>query len=229
MDCRKCKNTRCFINKSCLPKWLEYTQLYKSGKHFSASKTIFTEGTLVTGIFVICEGKVKVLQHDSKGKEHIIRLAGQGQVLGHRGFSETMVYPISANTLTMSEIAYISNVDFFRLIRANKDLAFNMMMFYSDELFRTEQRQMMQKLQSSREKIASTLLMVIDTFGYKNKDSKQIDIGMSLVDFANFATISYSTLRRVLDDFIKEKILKKVENEYYLSNESALESLAGKG
>ena len=226
MDCTNCPNTKCFIQKYCHTKWLDYTQHYKISKHISADKTIFTEGDLVRGIYVICSGKVKILLKTSKGKEHIIRVAGQGQVLGHRGFSEMMIYPISAETLMESEIAYISNEDFFKLIRANKDLGFYMMMFFADELLRSEQKLRVQTLQSSREKVAVALIMVINAFGYKNEETKHIDLGMNLQELANFATISYSTLSRVLKAFLQEGIIGNIENEFCVIDEPTLKRLA---
>jgi len=227
MDCRNCPYNMCFIQKYCHPEWLEYTQHHKTSKYISPSKTIFAEGDLVTGIYVICAGKVKVLLKTSEGKKNIIRIAGQGQVLGHRGFSEEMVYPISAETLVESEIAYITNEDFFKLIRSNNDLAFYMMIFFADELLRSEQKLKVHTLKSSQEKIAVALAMAIRAFGYKTKETKHIDLGMSLNDLANFATISYSTLSRVLDTLYKEKIIENIENELYVMDESALKDLAG--
>lgn len=226
MDCRNCPNTKCFINKYCLIDWLDYTQHVKISKHISSSKTIFTEGDLVRGIYVICSGKAKVLFKTSEGKEYIIRIAGNGQILGHRGLSDLMVYPISAITLIESEIAFISNENFFKLIRANKDLAFYMMMFFADELLRSEQKHMTNVLQSSNEKVAAALVRVISAFGYKNKETYQIDLGMSMRDLANFSMISYSSLTKVLDTFSKEQIIVKTKNELRVLNESALRSLA---
>lgn len=227
MDCRKCPNTDCYINKYCLTDWLDYTQYTKISKHISAGKTIFTEGDLVIGIYVMCSGKAKVLFKTNKGKEYIIRIAGKGQILGHRGLSEMMVYPISANTLIESEIAFISNENFFKLIRANKDLAFYMMMFFADELLRSEQKHMTNVLQSSNEKVAAALVRVINSFGYSIKETNQIDLGMSLQDLANFSMISYPALTIVLDAFCIEGIIEKTGNKLYVLNESALRSLGG--
>ncbi len=226
MDCRNCPNTKCFINKYCLPDWLDYTQHIKISKHISAGKTIFTEGDLVRGIYVMCSGKAKVLFKTSEGKEYIIRIAGKGQILGHRGLSEMMVYPISANTLIESEMAFISNENFFKLIRTNRDLAFYMMMFFADELLRSEQKHMTNVLQSSNEKVAVALVRVINAFGYKDKKTNQIDLGMSLRDLANFSMISYPALNKVLDTFSREEIVGKIENELTILNESTLRNLA---
>ena len=130
MDCRECNNDKCFIQKYCLSEWLKYVQNWKTTKYLSSLTTIFTEGELVKGIYVICSGKAKVLLKTDKKEESIIRIAGKGQILGHRGFSENMIYPISAMSLVESEIAYISNEDFFRLIKGNIDLSFYLMMFF---------------------------------------------------------------------------------------------------
>ena len=228
MDCRNCPNTQCFIQKHCLTTWLEYVQHHKTSKQISAAKTIFSKGDLVTGIHVICSGKVKVLLKTSKEKEHIIRIAGQGQVLGHRGFSEKMVYPISAETLIESEVAYISNEDFFKLIRANKDLSFYMMMFFADELLRSEQKLRVHALKSSKEKVASALIMVRNAFGFEDEKTKLIDLGLNLRELANFATISYPTLLKVLDAFWQDGIIGNIDNGLCLLNESALNNLANK-
>lgn len=226
MDCRDCPNNKCFIQKYCLPEWLDYTQLYKTSKYISASRTIFSEGELVSGIHVICSGKVKVLLRTDKGKEHLIRIAGNGQVLGHRGFSENMVYPISAKTLVESEIAYIANEDFFKLIRANKDLSFYMMMFFADELLRSEQKLRVHALKSSREKVAAALVMIINAFGFKKKGNNQIDLDMSFRELANFATIAFPTLTRVLNALKQEGILTNKKEELFVLDEPGLRKLA---
>ena len=228
MDCRNCKNLQCFINKYCLTGWLEYTEQRKTRKLLSASETIFSEGEHVNGIFVICSGKAKILLKTSK-EEQIIRLAGKGQVLGHRGFSDEMIYPVSAKTLDDSEIAYIPNEDFFRLIRANKDLAFYMMMFFADELLQSEQKLRVNELTSPQEKLAATILIIINAFGYKDRKTKLVDLSISLKDLANFARISYSSLTRVLDVFEKDGMVRRDKSKLYINDSAALRKVAKRG
>jgi CRP-like cAMP-binding protein len=226
MDCRNCPNKKCFINSYCLHDWLNYTQNVKVSKYISASETIFSEGDLVGGLYVMCSGKAKVVFKNSEAQKHIIRIAGKGQLLGHRGLSDKMVYPISAKTLTESEIAFISNEYFFKLIRANKDLAFYMMMFFAEELMSTEQKYIINVLQSSNEKVAAALVKVINAFGYIDKKTNKIDLGMNLQDLANFSMTSYSVLTKTLDFFSIEEIIENSGNDFYVLNEPALRNLA---
>ncbi len=224
MNCTKCPNTKCFVQKYCLSEWHGYSEHHKIRKQISASKTIFSQGDLVTGLYIICSGKVKVLLKDAKGEELIIRVAGNGQVLGHRGISDDMVYPISAETLIESEIAYFSNEDFFKLLNANKDLSFYMMMFFANELHRSEQLRHAHWNKSSEAKVAVALLMVINAFGYKDDEQKVLDLGMNYRELSKFARISYPTLSRVLKDFAEQGIVRSINNELIISDIEALNS-----
>ncbi len=225
MDCRNCKNLECFINKYCLSGWLEYAEQRKTRKFLSASETIFSEGDHVSGIFVVCSGKVKILLKTSQ-EEKIIRLAGRGQVLGHRGFSDDMIYPISAKTLDDSEIAYIPNEDFFRLIRANKDLAFYMMMFFADELFKSEAKLKVNELSSPQEKLSASLLLITKAFGYKDRRSKLVDLCISSKDLANFARISHKSLTTTLSNLERDGMIRRDKVGLYINDSAALKALA---
>ena len=227
MNCNNCTNKRCPINMYCLPDWLAYTQNSKSSLYLPANYSIFNAGELVKSIYILCSGKAKVMLEKETNKVDIIRLAGSGQVLGHRGFSEKMIYPISAKTLNESEIASISNEDFFKLVRENKDLAVYMMMFFADELLLSEQTFQITGMRTSREKVAYTLVRMINAFSYANNTSRQIDFGLSLHELATFAKISRSNFSRVLAKFIEEGVLRKHIWNYYVADEAALANLAG--
>ncbi|MDP2722705.1 MAG: Crp/Fnr family transcriptional regulator [Bacteroidales bacterium] len=210
-----------------MPDWLAYTQNSKSSLYLPANYSIFNAGELVKNIYILCSGKAKVTLEKETNKVDIIRLAGSGQVLGHRGFSEKMVYPISAKTLNESEIASISNEDFFKLVRENKDLAVYMMMFFADELLLSEQTFQISGMRTSQEKVAYTLVRVINAFGYADNTSRQIDFGISLHELATFANISRTSFSRTLAKFIEEGILRKRIWNYYVADEAALAKLAG--
>lgn len=227
MNCNSCTNRRCPLNMYCLPDWLGYTQNNKSSLYLPVNYPIFNAGELVRGIYILCSGKAKVMLEKKTNNVDIIRLAGYGQVLGHRGFSEKMVYPISAKTIDESEIAYISNEDFFKLVRENKDLAMYMMMFFADELLMSEQTFQISGIKTSREKVAYALVRVINAFQYADITCKQIDFGLSFHELATFAEISYSTFLRVLTNLIEEGILIKRTRKYYVADEAALVKIAG--
>ncbi len=225
MDCRDCSNKRCYLNTNCLSSWLEYVETFKTRKLISAGMKVFTEGDLVTGIYVICSGKLKITMKTGTSRESIIRLAADGQVLGHRGISKNMIYPISAETLEDSELAFIPNEVFFKLLKHNVDLSTFMMMFFADELMRSEQKFRMHALASETMKVASALCMVVDAFGYVN-DTQQIDSPMSFSDLSNFAEVSKNVFLKAINNLSDSKIIKINKNKVTVLDEPALRKMA---
>lgn len=206
--------------------WLEFVQNYKTIKLFSDGLKVFSEGDLVTGIYVVCSGKLKITMKTDNVNEKIIRLAGEGQVLGHRGVSESMTYPISAETLTPCELAFIPNEEFFKLLRNNAGLSFFMMMFFADELQRSEQKFRLHSVKSDTEKVAASLCMIIDAFGYKEDNNNIIDSNLSLSDLSNYADTKKETLKKVLNYLSNSEIVELVKNDIVVKNESALRTFA---
>ncbi|MCF6170429.1 MAG: Crp/Fnr family transcriptional regulator [Bacteroidales bacterium] len=227
MDCRDCSNKKCYINANCLSSWLEFVQEFKTRKQLSAGSKVFSAGDLVTGIYVICSGKFKITMKNDKAEESIIRLAGDGQVLGHRGISEEMVYPISAESLVSSELAFIPHEVFFKLLRHNVDLSYFMMMFFADELMRTEQKFRLHILKSDKEKVAASLCMVLDAFGFVGGHENIIDSPLKLSGLANFSETSETELTKVLKYLSDAKIIDWGKNKIAALNEPALRALAG--
>ena len=226
MDCRDCSNKKCYINANCLSSWLEFVQKFKTRKLISAGLKVFTTGDLVTGIYVVCSGKLKITMKTDKLNETIIRLAGDGQVLGHRGISENMIYPISAESLENSELAFIPHEVFFKLLRHNIDLSYFMMMFFADELMRSEQKLRLHILKSDKEKVASSLCMILDAFGYADGVENKIDSALKLSELSNFSETSKTALVKVLKHLSDSKIIDWSDNEIYILNEPALREMA---
>lgn len=225
MDCRNCENKRCLINQYSVDNWLDYTQVVKKVSNYTKDTTIFEEGDSVEGIYIICSGKVKLnMQLDKKSRE-IIRLAGAGQILGHRGFSYQMRYPVSAITLEDAEIAHISNEDFMKLLRKNPDLALALILFYSSELMKDDQKLKIRSLGSDKQKVRFALQNAYDAFKLDEDRSRTFDLGMDLEEFASFAGVLPEDLIEILDDLKKESILKLegeqilVKDEHYFVNE----------
>ncbi len=225
MDCRNCENKRCFINQYCVDNWLDFTQVVKKVSNYTKGNTIFSEGDSVEGIHIICSGKVKLNMELENNSKEIVRLAGSGQLLGHRGFSYQMRYPVSAETLENSEIAHISNEDFMKLLRKNPDLALALILFYSSELMKDDQKLKISNLGSDRQKVKFALQNAYDAFKKDEGENQSFELGTDIEEFASFAGVLPEDLIEILDDLKKESILKLdgervlIKEEQYFVNE----------
>lgn len=219
MDCRKCDNNRCFINKHCSKDWLEYVQAVKTISHISKEKRIFSEGDLVQGIYVVCSGKFMLKMRIDKDNENIVRLAGAGQILGHRGFYDEMTYPVSAETIVQSEIAFISYEDFIKLVRKNSDLSLFLIMFYASELVQSDRKLKLQINQSSRAKVMFSLQRVYEAFGSVIEGKITLESMLDLEKLANFASVLPEDFIEILDDLKTESKLELDGEQIHILDE----------
>ncbi len=210
MDCRKCENRNCFINQNCVNEWLEYVQKIKVKSFLSPHKRIFSEGDIVRGIYIVCDGKVMLsMQTDYMNKE-ILRLAGPGQILGHRGFHDELQYQVTAETLTQTELAFIEHDEFIKLIRKNADLSDYLILFLGSELLRSDLKHRLQVENYVNKKIEFALKRAYNAFGFEQEEKLTLNTELDIESLANFASVSPEDL---IDYFDKLEIEFRLQLE----------------
>lgn len=202
--CEICANQQCFLFKHCAPEWHHQLTAKKTCVRYKKNQQIIREGEYVDGIYFIQSGKVKVYK-ETHYRGQIIRLATGGDILGHRVLGENKRYPISASTIEDSLICFIEQDTLFRLMKDNAMLSIRMMMYYADELKKTETRLRNMAIMTVRERVADALLMVQKTFGSDN--GSILDVDFSRKDIAEIAGTYAEQVSRYITEFKNEKIL----------------------
>ncbi len=205
--CETCNHHNCFINKYCSEEWKPLITFHKTSTDYPAGATIFSEGDPVKGIYQIYSGKIKVVTSYNGEKERIVRLAKEEQILGHRGLGGKMIYPVTAITLEKSQVTFIPIDVFYNALKANSELAFHMLMFYADELKASEKRMKMLASMTAKEKIAVSIMNIVNTFGFDSNDPNLLSFTPTRKDIASIAGTTYETVIRVLGDLEKSKII----------------------
>ena len=227
ISCIGCVITKCVINKTCNDDWKSLITEAKQDFEFEEGEMIFKEGQKVMGIYLIYSGRVKVLNTMGNKQESIIRLATDGDILGHRGYGgKDQVYPISAVTLEKSHLAFIPSEVFMGALRANTELCFSLLMFYADELKNSEVRTAKQIYMPTLNRIAASLLMVVDTFGYAG-NTKMLAFTPSRTDLSKMTNTTYASLIRGIKELEGSKYIALEKKEIIISKEQKLRELAG--
>lgn len=205
--CETCNHHNCFINKYCSEEWKPLITFHKTSIDYPAGATIFSEGDPVKGIYQIYSGKIKVVTSYNGEKDRIVRLAKKEQILGHRGLGGKMIYPVTAITLEKSQVTFIPIDVFYNALKANSELSFHMLMFYADELKASEKRMKMLASMTAKEKIAVSIMNIVNTFGFDPNDTNLLSFTPTRKDIASIAGTTYETVIRVLGDLEKSKII----------------------
>ncbi|EDM38637.1 transcriptional regulator [Pedobacter sp. BAL39] len=218
-----CDIENCFFCQNVLPEWLP--AVLANRKNFIAKKgeLIIKEGDPVTGVFFVTQGVVKV--HKKWGdKELILRFADQGSIFGHRGINtKDGLYPISATALETTTLCYV-DIDFFKTtIKVNHDFAYNLLMFYADELHTSEKKMRDLALMPVKNRLAVALFHLRTQFGINTEDC--INITLSRQDLAAFTGATYETVFRTMNELIQDELIGLKGKEISILNEEKLFAL----
>jgi CRP-like cAMP-binding protein len=177
-------------------------------KQFKKDQNIFTEGTYPAGIFFIKRGKVKKYKMLNRGKEQIIYLCSEGELLGYAAFLGEERYPDSATALTDASIGFISREKLIRLLDQHEELMKMLMKSLSHEFGVLVNFIATFTQKTVRERVALALLILHEKFKDKaNAIDDEVHIILTRKDFANFVGTAVETLVRLLRDFKDEHLI----------------------
>lgn len=205
--CSSCSNENCFIKKHI---HLEKMKQYVEQKHsFVCKKShqFIIEGAPIQGLYFIYEGKAKTVKTGINGREQIVRLTKEGDIVGFRGFGTSKRYLIGAYALEDTILCNFSNEDMMDILRNVPEFTFDLMLFYAEELNKSENDIRKIAHMNVRERVIDSLLYMHRKFGQPNG---LIEIDFSRKDIADFAGTTEEQVIRVISSLKKELLIKTV-------------------
>jgi CRP/FNR family transcriptional regulator len=103
-------------------------------QQFPRGETLFQEGRLPRGIFVLCEGRVKLSICSESGKRLMLRVAGPGEVLGLSATMSGKPYEITAEVLDNAQIAFVKRKELLKFLRDHTDACMQVVHLLSQDL-----------------------------------------------------------------------------------------------
>lgn len=176
---------------------LELLNISKRCQVFEKGEIIFHEAGAPKGIFCIQKGKVKVSQLGLDGKDQILHLATDGDVMGYRATLSGDLYSCSATALEQSNVCFIPKEVFTSLVANNSKLALEIIHLFSQELKKIETNLTKITQRPVKERIAQSLLLLKNKYGVEPDDST-INITITREEIANMAGTTRETATRAL-------------------------------
>lgn len=210
------------LKKHCTKEWLEFINYHCDIQLYKKGESIFNIGDQTKGLYLINYGKVKVLTSNGE-TQRIIRLASDGDILGHRGFGGTWTYSITAIALDDTELTFLPINIFNQIVKGNPELGYFMVMFFAEELRDSER---LARLTQVKNGVSSVLYQCYKTFGLEKENKTLLEYTLSRKDIANKAGVSYESVVRTLSDLNKEKIIKIDGKNIHILDLKSLRELA---
>ncbi len=195
-------------------------------KQFRKKQNIFTEGTYPAGIYFIKKGKVKKYKSLNGGKEQIIYVCSEGELLGYAAFLSDEMYPDSATSLTDASIGFLSKDKLLKLLDQYDELSKMLMKNLSHEFGVLINFIATFTQKTVRERVALTLLILQEKFKDDVNEDNEIQIVLTRADFANIVGTAVATLVRLLHDFKEENLIRTQGRKIFIKNKLRLLEIA---
>lgn len=200
-----CNNDNCLLKMSKFPNGIDCVSDVKKMDFFRPKQDIFFENNSVDGIYFILKGVVKVYKYNSH-KDQIVRLATDGDILGHRGIGQS-IYPVSAQALTETELCFIEKERFFQLLDESSSLATNLMLFFADELNQEEIKLSEFTNFTVYEKGIKAIKILLDSFGLLSNNFINHSELLSRKELGELVGLTANQMTRTLSEFQDEQLI----------------------
>lgn len=194
----------------CTPEWQALARSQTTTLAFKPGETIFKEGQRSDNMYMVGKGRVKVYSNFSPEVEVILRLAGDGFALGHRGLRRNRTYPVSAAALTPTTVNILPMAVFEDMLRANALFCYHFMLFLAEEMGRSEKLRKNLVNMPVKSRVALAVYINADVFGFDAKDGKLLAHSITRREISALANSTYESVIRALSELQADGIIALV-------------------
>lgn len=200
---------------------LKITHAYPKGS------TLFMEGQPSNGIYMLCQGRVKLSTCSQDGKIIILHIAEPGEVLGLSSTVSDSIHMATAEVIEPCQVNFVRNEDFVKFLEHNADACLNAVKQLSQN-YQTAHLQIcsLGLSGSVADKLAKLFLGWCKTNSQDNQ-SIHLKISYSHEEIAEMIGTSRETVTRLLKDFKERNLISRKGSEFIIHDKKKLENTIG--
>ena len=225
-DCLSCK--LCSQGFFCgLPKsTMEVFQSLKFTIAYPAGATLFVEGQVCRGVYILCKGRVKLSASSKAGQTLILKVARPGEVLGLNATLSGIRHETTAETGQLCQLNFVKADDFLKFLAEHGDACLRAAIHLSRECQHAYHQLRSFVMTSAPERIARLILdWSHDDSGIANGPG--IKVALTHDEIGQIIGMSRETVTRTLSNFRKQRIAELHGSTLLIRNMPAIQSLAG--
>jgi len=203
----------------------EIARLFTEEK-FNRDDYIFFEGDKPEWLFIVKEGKVKLVKHSDTGKDVILQVFAPGEMFGETALFDHQPYLASAQAMEPTVILKLSRQDFLRFFGRHPFVATEMIMQLGRQLQEAHATIKSLAVDRVEQRIANILLKLADKLGINEEEGVLLNISLTRQDLADMAGTTVETAIRVMSRFTKNKVIKSQGGKILILNLRSLREIS---
>ena len=208
------------------PKGLKYFDSIEFNSVYPKGAVLFLEKQEARGVFVLCDGEIKLTMSSSEGKTLILRMVKPGEVLGLMATLSGQLYAATAETLRPCQVAFVRRDDFLRFVTQHPESSQGIVKQLNSQYRAAyEQLRSIGLSASAPEKLAR-LLLGLSAGGEETKLGTRITLPLTHEEIAEFIGSCRETVTRTLSDFKSRHLVTLKGSTLMIPNRKALQACA---
>jgi CRP/FNR family transcriptional regulator len=187
---------------------------------------VFMEGQPARGVYVVCQGRAKLMTTSSDGKTLILKIAQPGEVLGMHSVVAGKAHEFTVETLQPCQLAFIRSDDFLKFIKQHGDACLQAAQHISRDCQSAyDVIRSIGLSHSVSEKLAHLLLQWSSDTPVKD-GTIRVKLALTHEELAQLIGSTRETVTRTLSEFKKRRVAELRGSTLVILNPAALQSAA---
>ncbi len=190
---------------------------------YEAGNFVYRAGDPAERLYVVADGKVKILQHAPGGRDVLLDLLTSGEFFGSLTTLGAASYADTAQLQTSACLLSIRSEDFQQILDAHPTLALKAIAIMAERINLANQRLLQVVALPVEQRIAFTLLALGKKLGRRQENGLLIDVPLSRDDLAEMAGTTPETASRVLSQLQSSGVVDSGRQWIAITDVDALE------
>jgi CRP/FNR family transcriptional regulator len=192
---------------------------------YPAGAILFMEGEAARGVYIVCQGHVKLLTANSDGKTLIFKIAKPGEILGLNATLMGTPHEITAETLQPTQLAYIGSEDFLKFIKENGDACLQVAQHLGRDCHSAYEVIRSIGLSNSVEEKLARFLLDWSVDGQVTNGGLRVKLALTHEEIAQLIGCSRESVSRSFSDFKRRHLVEVNGSTLLVQDKAALEAL----
>lgn len=223
-NCVNCKLRNSNFFCSLAPEAMKALNQIKHVTSYPEGAMVFLEGQSARGVYILCQGRVKLMTANSEGKTIILKIGDPGQIFGLQSVVSGKAHELTVETLQPSQLAFIAREDLLVFLKQYGEACLHAAQHLSRDC--QSAYDLIRSIglsYSVSERLARLVLQLART---ENGQEQNVKVALTHEEIAQLIGASRETVTRTLSEFKKNKLMEFKGATLFIRDRRALEEMA---
>jgi CRP/FNR family transcriptional regulator, cyclic AMP receptor protein len=196
-----------------------------SSATYPKDAVLFVEGQEPRGVFVLCNGRVKLSTNSADGKSIIVRMAEPGELVGLPGTLSGKAYELTAEALEPLQANFIPRAAFLQFLREHGEAAVRVAEILSRIYHATLLEVRYLGFASSAGEKLARFLLDLPTMPTGSNGHSRATLTLTHKEIGEMIGASRETVTRLFAHFKRERLIEVHGSTLVITNKTGMEKL----